>query len=194
MYKLVPYNDNLDLTEFYASAKERGFKNNQDRHSMIGTIEQEREWNAWILYCNNRAVGSVAAHSFDSVMGPGSYRILARTCVFTDQLQGSYATGLRGISVITKHQNPTSQFFFPVCIDWTPPNSRLFITSNESDFGTQKRVHNIFFPALERLGQVKRMGSGEYRGINQTVWELDRWAFLEALERHGRWPVSHDII
>lgn len=194
MYSIVPYSKELDLDNFYQTAKERGFKNNESEHAFVGTLQNESKWNAWILYCNTKPVGSVAAHSFDTVMGPNSYRIAARTCVFTDMLEGSYANRLRNIDVITKHQNPTSQYLIPVCIDWTPPDARLFITSNENEFGTQSKVHRIFFPALERLGQVKKVGEGPYRGTIQTIWELDRWKFLKALEEYPRWPLSYNII
>ena len=193
MYSIVPFSKDLELESFYKIAEERGFKNNESEHAFVGTLQNETSWNAWVLYCNNCAVGSVAAHSFDTVMGPNTFRIAARTCVFTDMLEGTYASGLRSIEVITKHQNPTSQFLIPTCIDWTPPDARLFITSNENNFGTQSRVHRIFFPALERLGQVKKVGEGMYRGSVQTVWELDRWKFLEALDQHPRWPLRYNV-
>jgi hypothetical protein len=194
MYKIVPFSDQLDLTEFYQTAKDRGFKNNQDRHSLVGTLESEKQSRVWILYCNNRAVGSVAAHSFDSVMGPNSYRIAARTCVFTDMLEGSYASRLRNIDVITKHQNPTSQFLIPTCMQWVPASAKMYITSNDSEVGTQRKVHRIFFPALEKLGQVRKVGEGDYRGLKQTVWEIYRDKYLEALDQYPRWPLSYDVI
>lgn len=191
MYSIVPYSKDLDLKAFYETAKARGFKNNESEHAFVGTLKNEKSWNAWVLYCNDRAVGSVAAHSFDNVMGPNTYRIAARTCVFTDMLEGSYANRLRNIDVITKHQNPTSQFLIPACISWTPDDARLFITSNENEFGTQSKVHRIFFPALERLGQVSKVGEGEYRGTIQTVWELHKWKFLKALYENERWPIRY---
>ena len=77
MYKLVEWNENLDLKDFYLKAKIRGFENNCSQKVMIDCFRNEREWNAWILYQNDEAVGSVAAHSFDEFL-PGSYRILTR--------------------------------------------------------------------------------------------------------------------
>ena len=84
MYKIVPWSKDLDLTEFYQQAESRGFKNNSSQQALVDCFNNEKEKQVWILYFNNQPVGSVAAHSFDDVMGPDSYRIAARTCVFTD--------------------------------------------------------------------------------------------------------------
>ena len=187
MFKIVEWNPDLDLSEFYNIAKEKGFENNSSQAKMVDCFRNEREKQVWILYFNDRAVGSVAAHSFDDVMGPNTYRIAARTCVFTDKLEGPYSDGLRTISVITKHQNPTAQFLIPKCIEWAPAGSRLFITSNQSTVGTQRGVHNVFGPALERKGIMRSVKEVEYRGTVQTVWELFPDKFLDDLYRYPRW-------
>jgi hypothetical protein len=187
MYKIVPFSDDLDLTDFYREAEERGFTNNSTRKMLVDSLKNEKEKQVWILYHNDIAVGSVAAHSFDDVMGENSYRIAARTCVFTDKLEGNYGSALRTISVITKHQNPTAQFLIPTCIKWAPRGSNLYITSNESPVGTQRHVHNIFGPALERQGAMKKIKNVFYRGSEQTVWQLFPDIFLEQLNKHKRW-------
>ena len=175
------------MTEFYTTAKERGFVNNADRHMLVETIAKEDEWQVWILLYNDRIVGSTAAHSFPE-MGADSYRIAARTCVLTDKLEGmTYGQGLRGISVITKHQNPTAQFLIPACIDWAPKDAKLYITSNENEAGTQRRVHNIFGPALQKLGVMTPVKNVHYRGTDQTVWHFNQHKFYEQLNLHGRW-------
>lgn len=187
MFSVVPWSQNLDLSKFYEDAKSRGFENNSSQKALVDCFKNEKEKQVWILYFGDEAVGSVAAHSFDDVMGPTSYRIAARTCVFTDKLTGPYGSALRTISVITKHQNPTAQFLIPTCIEWASPNSKLYITTNENAVGTQKRVHNIFGPALERQGAMKRIKDVFYRGTNQTVWELYPDVFYEQLNRYPRW-------
>jgi len=188
MFQIKPFSHDLDLSDFYKEAALRGFENNTSAHWLIGCFSNEREAQAWVLYYNSQAVGTVAAHSFDDVMGPNSYRIAARTCVLTDKLTDmSYGTGLRGISVITKHQNPTAQFLIPACIDWAPDDAKLYITSNENEAGTQKRVHNIFGPALQKLGVMKPIKNVLYRGTNQTVWSFDQHVFNQQLDKFGRW-------
>ena len=95
--------------------------------------------------------------------------------------------GLRTIKGIVTHQNITSQYLLPVCLDWVPKNSKLYITSNENEVGTQRLVHRIFGPAMEKTGQMKRIKDIYYRGSTQTVWEFFPDKFLEELNKFERW-------
>lgn len=183
-YKIVPWSKDLDLEDFYKNAEMRGFYNNSSQKMLVDCFQKESMWNVWILYFNEEPIGSVAAHSFDDVMGENSFRIAARTCVFSDKLPLST---LRTVNQIITHQNVTAQFLIPVCLDWVPSNSRVFITSNESAVGTQKLVHRIFCPALEKTGQMKKVKDVFYRGTQQTVWELYPTVFLAELNKHQRW-------
>lgn len=187
MFNLVQWTPELNIDDFYREASSRGFTNNASKKAMIDCFQREREWAVWILYFKEMPVGSVAAHSFDDVMGHNTYRIAARTCVFTDKLEGPYGKALRTKSVITENQNPTAQFLIPVCIEWAPKGSRLFITSNQSDVGTQRRVHNIFGPLMEKQGMMSRVKDVEYRGHLQTVWEVFPNKFYEVLNKYPRW-------
>lgn len=184
MYKVVPWSPELDLTEFYATARVRGFENNASQQMLVDCFKNEQEKQVWILYYNKIAVGSVAAHSFDNVMGENSYRIAARTCVFSDLLP---LRSLRTRNEIVTHQHVTSQFLIPACIAWAPTGSNLYITTNENDAGTQKLVHRIFAPAMEATGQMKRIKDVDYRGTRQTVWQLFPDKFLQELNRYSRW-------
>lgn len=186
-FKLIPYSENLYLDEFYTSAKIRGFANNSSKETMINCFDKERLKQVWILYYKEEPIGSVGAHSFDDIMGENSFRIAARTCIFTDKLDGPYGIALRTKSVITEHQNPTAQFLIPACIDWAPKNARLYITSNESKIGTQRRVHNIFCPLLEKQGVMKKIKDVFYRGLIQTVWNFDQHIFYQQLNSKPRW-------
>lgn len=188
-YKIIPWHEDLDLTEFYETAKQRGFENNASEKQMISSIAREREWKFWILYCNNQAVGSTGAHCFPE-LGENAYRIATRTCIFTDKLPGAYGNALRTISVITKHQNPTSQFFIPTCIQWTPSNAKHYITTNLNTVGTQSAVHTIFGPALARKGLLTHVDQIVYRGTKQSVWQLNTEKFLEDLEKYPRWQLE----
>lgn len=184
MYKIVPWSKELNLDEFYKNAADRGFVNNASQHMLVDCFRKEREWQTWILYYNNEAVGSVTAHSFDDVMGANTYRIAARTCIFTDKLP---MNSLRTRNQIITHQHATSQFLIPACLEWVSKESRVFITSNENEAGTQRLVHRIFAPAMEQSGQMKRIKDVVYRNTNQTVWELFPDKFYAALEKYPRW-------
>lgn len=184
MYKIIPWSEDLDLTDFYKNAAIRGFQNNSSQHMLVDCFRKEREWNTWILYYNNEAVGSVAAHSFDDVMGNNSYRIAARTCIFTDKLP---LVTLRTRNQIITHQHATGQFLIPICLEWVPPEARVFITSNENEAGTQRIVHKVYCPAMEKSGQMKKIKDVFYRGTKQTVWELFPKKFYQVLNENKRW-------
>ena len=183
MYKIIPWTPELDLTEFYTRAEAKGFANNSTQKMLVDSLAKETEWGVWILYYNDKAVGSVGAHSFPE-MGINCYRIAARTCVFSDMLP---IDTLRTRNQIVTHQHVTSQFLIPACIEWAPEGSRLFITSNESSTGTQRLVHRIFGPAMEATGQMERVTQMLYRGTEQTVWQLYPDKFYEELEKYPRW-------
>lgn len=183
MYKIVPWSAKLDLSEFYASAQTRGFLNNASQHMLVDSLSSEKDWCVWILYYNDKAVGSVGAHSFPE-MGIDAYRIAVRTCVFSDMLP---LDTLRTRNQIVTHQHYTSQFLIPTCIEWAPKGSKLYITSNENSVGTQRLVHRIFGPAMESTGQMKRIKEINYRGTIQTVWQLFPDKFYQELEKYPRW-------
>ena len=48
-YKLVPYSESIDLTEFYIQAESRGFKNNSSKKILVDSVSTERLSRVWIL-------------------------------------------------------------------------------------------------------------------------------------------------
>ena len=181
MYKLLSWDKDLDLADFYKNAAQRGFTNNSSQQMLVDCFKNESEKQVWILYYNDVAVGSVAAHSFPE-MGEKCYRICARTCVFSDMIP---TPSLRTRNQIVTHQHVTSQFFIPQCLEWCEGN--VYITTNENSAGTQRLVHRIFAPAMEETGQMKRIKDIYYRGTHQTVWQLFPDMFYKELNKHPRW-------
>jgi hypothetical protein len=185
MFKIKEWAHDLDLTDFYAEADSRGFVNNASQKAMVDCFRNEQEWNVWILYDDHRAVGSVAAHSFDDVMGPNSYRILTRVCTFAEARKD------RGLitpkRLVAEHQNLTDQFLLPKCIEWVNGRGRMFATSNASKEASQRLVHSYYFPTLAKLGIVEKIKDVHYRHTDQTVWEIHADKFFENLERYPRW-------
>jgi hypothetical protein len=184
MFKLVEWHKNLDLSEFYTEADRRGFKNNNSQKTMIDCFRNEREWNAWILYNDNRPIGSVAAHSFDDVM-PGGYRILTRVCTFAEERKDKGLITPKRL--VAQHQNLTDQFMLPQCIEWVSGRGRMFATSNASKEASQRLVHSYYFPTLAKLGIVEKIKDVHYRHTDQTVWEIHPDKFYENLNRYTRW-------
>ena len=184
MYKLVDWSTDLDLEEFYKTAANKGFANNASQKAMIDCFKNEKSWKAWILYQNNTAIGSVVSHSFDDVMGPGSFRVLARTCTF------GIARPSNGLitpkKLIAEHQNLTDQFLLPACISWAGKEN-IYATSNDSKVASQRLVHRHYFPTLAKLGIVEHVKEVNYRNTDQTVWKIHADKFLNNLERYPRW-------
>jgi hypothetical protein len=183
MYKIVPFSDDLDLEEFYTKALAKGYENNSSRFWLKDCFRNEVESETWILYYKDKAVGSVAAHSFLEI-GDNAYRIAARTCVLTDEID---TPTLRTRNQIITHQHATGQFLIPACIEWAGRENNLYITSNKLEAGSQRLVHNIYFPAMEKSGQVENCGEIEYRGATQTVWKLNVERFYAELNKYPRW-------
>ena len=170
MYEIREYNENLDLTYFYNKCKEKEFK-------------------LWILYNNNKPIGSTALHSFDDIMGSNSYRICARTCVITED---THLHNIRTLSkTILQHQNITSQIFIPVCLDYTKNKGTVYITTSDKDIASMKNVHNIYAPALCKKGILKKIKDVFYKGTQQTIWELIPNVFYDSLKNHQKWNYKY---
>lgn len=185
MWKIIPWSKDLDLTEFYNESKNRGFINNSSQEKMVNCFDNEKEKQVWVLYENDKAIGSVAAHSFDDVMGPNTYRILTRVCTFGESRpKHGLITPKR---LIAEHQNLTDQFLLPTCIEWVNSRGRMFATSNKSKEASQRLVHNYYFPTLENLNIVKKIKEVYYRYTDQTVWEIFPDKFYENLNKFPRW-------
>ena len=173
MYKIIPWTLELDLTDFYRYCESKGFINNASQKAMIDCFGNEREWCVWILYYNDVAVGSVAAHSIDE-----GYRICARTCVLSELLP---LNSLRTRNQIVTHQHVTAQYLMPACIEWVGDKADMYITSHPSEVGTQRLVHTVWGPSLEKTRVLTRAFEKEYRGHTQTFWKLNADVFLEQL-------------
>jgi hypothetical protein len=183
MFNLIEWNKNLDLSQFYEEASRRGFVNNSSQKNMIDCFRNEREYNVWILYKDKNVIGSVAAHSFDDVMGPNSYRILTRVCTFGEF--GLNKGLIKPKRLVAEHQNLTDQFLLPKCIEWAKGN--LYATSNNSKEASQRLVHKYYFPTLEELGIASKIKDIHYRSTDQTVWQIHPDKFYKNLERYPRW-------
>jgi hypothetical protein len=184
-YKIIEWSPELDLTDFYSEAARRGFVNNSSQKAMIDCFRNEREWNAWILYKDHRAIGSVAAHSFDDVMGANSYRIMTRICTFAEARPNQGLLTRKRFAA--EHQNLSDQFLLPVCFDWVGNKGDVYATSNESNEASQQLVHRHYFPMLEKIGLVKKIKEVYYRHTYQTVWKIYPDRFNENLNRFPRW-------
>jgi hypothetical protein len=189
MYEIKEYNENLDLTYFYNKCKKKGFNNNSSKERLYDSLKNEKEIKLWILYYNNKPIGSTAVHSFDDIMGTNSYRICARTCVLGEE------THVRTIGTMNKtilqHQNITSQIFIPVCLEWVNKKGNVYITTSDKDVASMRGVHNIYAPALCKKGVLKNIKDVLYKGTKQTIWQLFSDVFFEELNKYPKWDYKY---
>lgn len=183
MYSIIPFSEDLDLSDFYKRAEEKGYSNNINQYWINDCFNNEKESQTWILFYENKAVGTVAAHTFPE-LGERAYRIAVRTCVLSDEIS---TPSLRTRNQIITHQHVTGQILIPTCIEWAGRNNNLYITSNNLEAGSQRLVHKIYFPAMEKTGQVEHCGEMQYRGTVQTIWKLNVNRFYEILNKNKRW-------
>jgi len=180
MYKITPWNENLDLTEFYAEADKLGLVNNNSQKILVDSFRNEKKKQVWILSYNDKPVGSVAAHSFDDFK-PGAYRILARTCVL------SHHTPFRSVGTIEafkKHQHVTARFFLPTCVEWCGIDSDMYITTHPEPTGQMKSVHRLITGVWQKTGLIEHQGEVFYRGSLQSVWRVNAHKFMAELEKY----------
>jgi hypothetical protein len=185
-YKLIKWTPELDLTEFYSEANRRGYENNNSQKTMFDCFLNEREWAGWMLEYNGKFIGGVCIHSFDDVMGPNSYRILARTCTFTSETHKPWPHTKQ--TIIVEQQCCATQFFIPISIQWAGEGKRFFATSNANPMGSQQRVNNLWFPMQAELGRFSWVKEAHYRGCDQNVWELNVDEWKKSLAMYEIWP------
>ena len=191
-FKLIRYSDNLDLTEFYKTAEQKGFVNNSSKKMLVDSLSNEDRYMVWLLTYKTKIIGSTAAHSFPE-MGPDSYRIACRICTFTDALPKEYQM-VRTRETIRTHQTTTQQFFQPAGIMWAGFNKNYYVTTNENAEGTQRLVHSIVAPTLESTGVYTRIKELDYRGTRQTVWRVNADVYFKQLYDVKQWPqIINDI-
>jgi hypothetical protein len=193
MFYIQEYNKDLDLSEYYQLAHERGFHNNDSQDKLVKTWQHMDRWQVWILYYDQQIIGSIAAHSLEElgILGD-AYRIAARTCTF-DDLTGQRKTLRTANTIIAKHQNLTAQLLLPLCIEWAGKNKDLYISSNENDTGTQRYVHRLYCPGLRKIGVLADPMDLEYRGAIQSFWRMNVDEFYNQMEEHW-WPEAKQAL
>lgn len=193
MFKIKEYSTDLNLDDFYKTAHERGFYNNDSKEKIVDTWKHMDRWQVWFLYYNDIIVGSIAAHSLEElgVLGD-AYRIAARTCTF-DDLVGQRKTLRTANTIIARHQNLTAQFLLPLCIEWAGKDKDLYISSNENDTGTQKYVHRLYCPGLRKIGILEDPVELEYRCAIQSFWRVNVKEFYNQMEEFW-WPEARETL
>ena len=61
MFTVIPYSANLDLSEYYQSAKDQGFYNHTSAE--VFNYDRELRAQAWIVYQDGHPIASFWAHT-----------------------------------------------------------------------------------------------------------------------------------
>mgnify|MGYP006298223287 CR=1 FL=1 len=184
MFKMIPWDQSIDLSDFYKKAEKYGYVNNASQHMLIDCFNNESKFQAWILYKDDVAVGSTVGHSLPE-LGQNAYRICSRICAFPE------ANPIKGLmtknKILYQHQNFISQFFFPIGIEWAGFDSDLYMSTHPSEVGSQQLMHRTFCPTFEKMGVLSKECDIEYRGHLQTFWKINPYVLMDQLNLYQRW-------
>lgn len=177
--RIAGWQINVDLTDYYKRAKEKGFVNNASREMLIDCFDNESQMHLFLLYEDDTIIGTQVLHTFPE-MGPNCWRV-GRTSLLVPPLG-------KGKSIITKFQNHTDQFLHPAVIKFVSERKgELYSTTNMNPEAKQNQSHLIYFPLLEKMGVVDKVGDMEYRYTNQTVWKFNFNRFWELYNLFPKW-------
>ena len=181
MLEILKFNKDLKLDTFFKECDKRGLVNNNSQERIYDSFKRYDKFQTWILFRDKNPVGSVVAHSFDDYK-PGSFRILARTCILTDKIKfkriGNFSEHFK------QHQHVVPRYFVKTCIEWCGADSEMYFTTHPSETGKMKAVHNIITRFWSKMGLVKRIEDIEYRNSLQTVWKVNGRMFLDQINKY----------
>ena len=187
MFRLVEFDESLNLSDFYKECDEKGYTNNNSQKRIWDRFKKYKKHNTWIFYRDFTPMGSVVAHSFDEYK-KDSFRVLVCTCVLEKHTKYNF---IGQASQFKKHQHFTAQFYIPKMIEWCGINSNMFITTHPSETGKTKKVHNFAMRVWSNMGLVEKTEDIQYRGVNQTVCKLNAEEWLKQLKEH---PIELDYL
>lgn len=194
MFSVKEFSEQLDLTEFYKTAKERGYYNNCNQTVLHDNMKHLNDYKTFLLYYEETVVGSVCLHSLEelNILGDNAYRVGARTCLFPDLIGGT-----RKFSMQNYNNNPFShystQLLFPMCIKYCGIDTPMYVSTNENEVGTQIKVHRIWAKVMHRLGYLIDPVELDYRNNFQTFWKINTQKWIDDLRTHI-WPEAEFIL
>jgi hypothetical protein len=184
-YKLEIYNGTQDLTDFFKEAVKKGFYNNSSKEILIDTFNHLENSTLFLLYYKDKIIGTSISHSLKElgILGNDAYRIAARTCLLPhDKINKVYT-----YNQIKHHQGPAPQMLMPVCIEYVGRDKPLYISSNENESGSQKSVHRLYCPLMNKIGVLDNPIELEYRLNIQSFWKLNVDEYYRQLNENF-WP------
>lgn len=194
MFSIKKFSEDLDLCEFYRIAEERQYFNNCNQKILHDNMSHLNDYATFLLYWKETVVGSVGLHSLEelNILGLNAYRIGARTCLFPDLIGGEHNFKMQNYN-----SNPfshyTTQLLFPICIKYCGIDTPMYVSTNENETATQKKVHKTWTKVMHRLGYLLDPIELDYRNNFQTFWKVDAQKWIYDLRTHV-WPEAEFIL
>lgn len=180
MFSIKEYNDKLDLTEFYKQAQLKGYTNNSNQDVLYDNMKHFEDYNVWLLYWKDKAVGSVGVHTLEelNILGDNAYRIGVRTCMLSHLIDGPKALLVQNYRRAPMNHY-TSQFLLPMCIKYCGADKPLYISTNDNEAGAQIKVHRTWATIMNKLGYLEDPIELDYRNNFQNFWKLNTEFYLQ---------------
>jgi hypothetical protein len=197
MWLVEKYNGTQDLTDFFIEAEKKRFFNNSNADMLLNYIEKQEDSALFLLYNNDRIVGTAISHSLKElgILGVNAYRIAARICVLSNLIEGkrnhNSLRNLRGAP--RPHDHPSAQFLIPACIEHCGRDKPLYISTHASKVAKQAAVHRYWAPEWRKQGFLEEPIELEYRGTFQSFWKFKVDNFYKEMEDE-RWPEAEQAV
>jgi len=180
MYTVKEYHPKMDLNQFYEEARKRNYHNNDSYESMIKPFEDLPDTKIFILYYNNRVVGTSISHPFLN-----GYRIFTRLCVFIDM---THFQGCWTPQIFKRHQHVTPQIFFR---EHSKLKGPLYFTTHSENTGKMTSMHRSVTKWLEECEIINWWGDINYRGCVQSVWKVNTQKWLNDMNKY---PIYYEVL
>jgi len=193
MFTVIPYSASLDLSEFYQNAREQGFY----RHTDPSVFDYDRELRAqvWIIYKDNRPIGSFAAHTAfprPEFKGQIAYMIWNSMCILDHTPIGVFGPKTFHYG----HQNIMSQIVSPVCIRWVyeqegTEDINMYSAFIENRPPPYNKVANKFHQRYQKSGYVTAYKTSVIGADTVQWWTVNHKLFMKDSDRAEKWPVTY---
>ena len=193
MFNIIQYSDQLDLSEFYQNARDQGFF----RHADPSVFDYDRELRAqaWIIYKDNKPIGSFAAHTAfprPEFKGQLAYMIWNSMCILQHEPIGKF--GPRAFHY--GHQNIMSQIVSPVCIKWVyeqegTDDINMYSAFIENRPPPYNKVADKFHHRYRQSGYVQFYQTSQIGADTVQWWSVDHKLFMRDHEASQKWPITY---
>lgn len=194
MFSIKEFSDQIDLTDFYSKAYEKGYYNNCNQTVLHDNMQHFNDYKTFLLYWDDVVVGSVCLHSLEelNILGENAYRIGARTCVFNELIGGAQKHKVHNYNHRPLN-HATAHILLPMCIKYCGLDTPMYISTNNSKIGSQIKVSRVWAKVMSRHGYIYDPVELDYRNNFQTFWKVNAKKWIDDLKEEV-WPEAKFIV